>query len=385
MHFVPTVLQFVSFLLRCLPVLRIMRRTADLTGERMRKMWLVYALVWALYAFTVSFALVTEEQVSIASFSFLRNMLLMLPAPFLLALIWPLSGYMQRQRWQVQTVAAVHITGAISYAFIPGLIYLALWQLGAAESDPSARLFSFWPTLYNSMMYLTHALVFHAVRVHRQRVQQDLALEQTRRLLVSTELNALRNKLNPHFLFNTLHSIIALVRKDQQAAESALFRFSDMLRYILDTEKSGHDRVTLEEELQFVRDYLALESLRLGSRLQVEWDVDDSCAGVSLPALIIQPLVENSIRHAFNPRSQPGLLTIRCHADAQEQFLRVEVQDNGPGCDPQQIAQAAGMGMRTIQRRLALEYGDAAAWTVRTAPGAGMSVAFSVPLETASA
>ena len=351
----------------------------------MRKTWLAYALVWMLYAFTVSFALVTEEQLSIASFSFVRNMLMMLPAPFLLALIWPLSGYMQKQHWQLKFVFAVHFAGALTYAFIPGVIYLALWQLGVTESVPSARQFSFWPTLYNSMMYLTHALVFHGIRIHRQRVQQDLTLEQTRRLLVSTELNALRNKLNPHFLFNTLHSIIALVRKDQQAAESALFRFSDMLRYILDTEKSGHDRVTLEEELQFVRDYLALESLRLGSRLQVEWDVDDSCAGVSLPALIIQPLVENSIRHAFNPRSQPGLLTIRCHADAQEQFLRVEVQDNGPGCDPQQIAQAVGMGMRTIQRRLALEYGDAAAWTVRTAPGAGMSVAFSVPLEKASA
>ncbi|GGX31895.1 sensor histidine kinase [Undibacterium squillarum] len=350
----------------------------------MKKFWGAYALVWTLYAFTVSFALITEEQVSIASVSFLRNMLLMLPAPFLLALIWPLSAYMQKQRWQVQTMVAVHVVGAISYAYIPGLFYLVLWRLGASEADPSARLFSFWPTLYNGMMYLTHALVFHGIRIHRQRVQQDLALEQTRRLLISTELNALRNKLNPHFLFNTLHSIIALVRKDQQAAESALFRFSDMLRYILDTEKSGHDRVTLEEELQFVRDYLALEGLRLGARLQVEWDVDDSCTGVSLPALIIQPLVENSIRHAFNPRSQPGLLTIRCYPDASAQCLRVEVRDNGPGCDPQQIAQAAGMGMRTIQRRLALEFGDAAAWTVSTAPGAGMSVAFSVPLETAS-
>ncbi|MBR7781360.1 sensor histidine kinase [Undibacterium luofuense] len=351
----------------------------------MRKMWIAYALIWLLYALTVSVALVTEEQVSIASFQFVRNMLLMLPAPFLLALVWPLTGVLQRKTLPLMAILAVHVSGALTYAFVPGLVYLALAWVGVVQLDLSNRMFSFWPTLYNGMMYLTHALVFHGIRIHRQRVQQDLTLEQTRRLLVSTELNALRNKLNPHFLFNTLHSIIALVRKDQQAAESALFRFSDMLRYILDTEKSGHDRVTLEEELQFVRDYLALESLRLGSRLQVEWDVDDSCAGVSLPALIIQPLVENSIRHAFNPRSQPGLLTIRCHADAQEQFLRVEVQDNGPGCYPQQIEQAAGMGMRTIQRRLALEYGDAAAWTVSTAPGAGMSVAFSVPLETASA
>lgn len=351
----------------------------------MRKMWIAYTLIWLLYALTVSVALVTEEQVSIASFQFVRNMLLMLPAPFLLALVWPLTGFLQRKALPLFAIFSVHVGGALMYAFVPGLVYLGLSLVGIVQLDLSSRMFSFWPTLYNGMMYLTHALVFHGIRIHRQRVQQDLALEQTRRLLISTELNALRNKLNPHFLFNTLHSIIALVRKDQQAAESALFRFSDMLRYILDTEKSGHDRVTLEEELQFVRDYLALEGLRLGARLQVEWDVDDSCAGVSLPALIIQPLVENSIRHAFNPRSQPGLLTIRCSLDASAECLRVEVRDNGPGCDPQQIAQAAGMGMRTIQRRLALEYGDAAAWIVSTAPGAGMSVAFSVPLEAASA
>jgi len=94
-----------------------------------------------------------------------------------------------------------------------------------------------WPFLYNMMGYGIIASIFHGVRASAAARLQDIAMSQAQNLLVAAELTALRNKLNPHFLFNTLHSIIALVRKDAKAAEAALFRFSDMLRYILETEK----------------------------------------------------------------------------------------------------------------------------------------------------
>jgi LytS/YehU family sensor histidine kinase len=219
------------------------------------------------------------------------------------------------------------------------------------------------------------------VRLNHARQHQAAAIQQAHALLVASELNALRNKLNPHFLFNTLHSIIALTRKNPEAAETALFQFSDMLRYVLDTEKSGSDRVTLEDELRFVRDYLELEGLRLGARLKVEWELDDVASGLPLPALSLQPLVENSIKHAFNPHSRPGLLRIRTRVDGEAGLLAMTVGDDGPGAEPAAVAQSNGLGLRTVARRLQLEYGARGALDIETAPGSGFVVTMSIPLE----
>jgi LytS/YehU family sensor histidine kinase len=154
-----------------------------------------------------------------------------------------------------------------------------------------------------------------------------------------------------------------------------------MLRYVLDTEKSGSDRVTLEDELRFVRDYLELEGLRLGTRLKVEWELDDEAAHIALPALSLQPLVENSIKHAFNPHSRPGLLRIRTRVEDGERLLTMTVGDDGPGADLASVRQSNGLGLRTVERRLQLEYGDKGGLAIATAPGAGFVVTMSIPLE----
>jgi sensor histidine kinase YesM len=151
---------------------------------------------------------------------------------------------------------------------------------------------------------------------------------------------------------------------------------------VLDTEKSGSDRVTLDEELRFVRDYLELESLRLGPRLKIEWELDIEAAGLPLPALSLQPLVENSIKHAFNPHSRPGLLRIRTGVDDAARLLTLSVGDDGPGADLAGVRQSNGLGIRTVERRLQLEYGPRGALQIETAPGAGFMVTMSIPLET---
>jgi LytS/YehU family sensor histidine kinase len=230
------------------------------------------------------------------------------------------------------------------------------------------------------MTYGVIATTFHMLRMSHARQRQAIAIQQAHTLLIASELNALRNKLNPHFLFNTLHSIIALTRKNPEAAEAALFQFSDMLRYVLDTEKSGSDRVTLEDELRFVRDYLELESLRLGPRLKIDWELDDQASHIALPALSLQPLVENSIKHAFNPHSRPGRLHIRTRLDGQAGVLAMTVGDDGPGAEPDAVRQSNGLGIRTVERRLQLEYGARGALAIETAPGAGFVVTMSIPL-----
>ena len=349
----------------------------------MRKMWQIYGLAWAVYGCLIS--IVSQvENLTRGEFNF-RNALISfggtLPAPLILALIWPLSGYLGRVKASVGRMVGIHLAGAFLYAVaVWSLNYLLFSKLLNIKREMPLAM-EVWPFLYYLMMYGVVAGAFHGIRASLASRSQALAISQAQILLTAAELTALRNKLNPHFLFNTLHSIIALVRKDAVAAEAALFRFSDMLRYILDTEKSGDDYVPLDDELQFVRDYLDLEALRLGTRLQVFWEIDPHTSGITLPALSIQPLVENSIKHAFNPRSKPGKLSVRSHLNERDMTLDVAISDDGPGVDLASISKANGMGIKTVERRLRLAYGDGAKLQLVSVPDQGFSVSFSIPLK----
>jgi sensor histidine kinase YesM len=190
-------------------------------------------------------------------------------------------------------------------------------------------------------------------------------------------------KLNPHFLFNTLNSLIALTRKDARAAEDALLRFSGMLRYVLDTKRSAADRVTLGDEIAFVRDYLALESLRLGARLHVDWALDPATLGDELPPLSLQPLVENAIQHGIAPRVGGGRIGIRSARNGLNQGLELSVEDDGAGCEPARLDDPAsgrsGIGLTALRRRFALDYDGRARLQIRTKPGAGFRVDLWIP------
>lgn len=345
------------------------------TGHRL--MWRIYVAVWLVYAVFLSAADQLDHVVA-GRFDAARAALTMaslLPSALLLALAWPLTGYLERRKLRRSTVLAIHAFIAPVFALLSQGPFWAMFQPGKEIS------WYVWPLLYHCMTYLLGTGVFSLIRAGERAHRQALAMEEAQKLLIASELNALRSKLNPHFLFNTLHSIIALTRKDPGAAETALFQFSDMLRYVLDTEKSGSDRVTLDAELGFVRDYLELEALRLGSRLNVEWQLDPDAGGEQVPALSLQPLVENSIKHAFNPHSRPGTLHIQAVRDEAAGRLRLAVRDDGPGVEADAIQRSAGLGLRTVEKRLVLDYGNESALRIDTAPGAGFAVAFSIPLE----
>jgi len=335
-----------------------------------RRMWRNYALGWLLY--TLVTAVANNLDALHFSWRLLMSVAIVVPQALVLALHWPLSGWFERRHASLLLRCAVHVVAAPTFAL---LCYGPMMFSGPAKSFA----FNIWPLLYFVLGYGVVATMFQMVRANAARQRQAIAIQQAHSLLIATELNALRNKLNPHFLFNTLHSIIALTRKDPDAAETALFQFSDMLRYVLDAEKNG-DRVTLDDELAFVRDYLELESLRLGERLHIAWELDDDAGRHALPALSLQPLVENSIKHAFNPHSRPGRLLIRTRVDEAAGKLAMTVGDDGPGADPSLVRASNGLGIRTVERRLQLEYGPAGALAIETAPGAGFVVTMSVPL-----
>lgn len=340
------------------------------------RMWRTYIAGWAAYMVLLLLALhllTSNGSETGFKWSDLAALLWVIPQAMVLALLWPLSGWLERKQARPVVTLLAHALGAPTYALLsyglPALLY--------GPTKPLS--FYVWPVLYAMMMYVVIAVAFQTVRLNAAKQRHALASQQAQALLVASELSALRSKLNPHFLFNTLHSIIALTRRNPGAAETALFQFSDMLRYVLDTERSGIDRVTLDAELDFVRDYLELEQLRLGQRLRVEWDLDPDAGEHLLPALCVQPLVENSIKHAFNPHSRPGVLRIATRRDAADGSLAVVVSDNGPGADQDAIARSPGLGIRTISRRLALDYGERAGFAVKTIPGQGFAVSLTIP------
>jgi two-component sensor histidine kinase len=355
------------------------------------KLLRLYLLIWAPIFIIHMVAVQTDGQLNrafdplVALVAVLRN----LGTQFcLLLLLWPLTGWMERRGFSGVTQVLVHLVLALSFAVV---CYASLWllmvlQYGFASAEKARGNWFIWMIQWGAMMYAVAAGGFTAWRAVQRALAQTAAAEHAQTLLARTELAALRNKLNPHFLFNTLHSILALVRKDAKRAESALFMFSDMLRYILDTEReaghSGSDIVQLRDELAFTEQYLQLEALRLGERLQLDWQVSDEALSASVPALTVQPLVENSIKHAFNPHSRPGRLQV--HVNVQGQRLLIRVADDGPGCTLQADGsppEGSGLGLRTVLRRLRLRYGAAAELALDSQPGAGFAVRLNLPLQ----
>lgn len=337
--------------------------------------WRVYICAWVAFLLLLGVALQLDDLRQGRFDAYVVSAILKsTPHAVFLALLWPLSGYLARKGMAVRFMFLIHACGALLYA---SMCYLMMRFVIGVQQSPA---WYFWPLLYSTTTYCVIAAMFHIVRMEHARRRQAAAAQLAHHLLVTSEMSALRNKLNPHFLFNTLHSIIALTRKSPEAAETALFQCSDMLRYVLDTEKRGVDLVMLNDELQFVRDYLELESLRLGPRLRVDWELDDKAGGCMLPALSLQPLVENSIKHAINARSRPGRILIRTQLNDQTQVLTLTVGDDGPGADPDAFRSSAGLGIRTLERRLKLEHGMRGTLAVETAPGAGFVITMSIPL-----
>jgi signal transduction histidine kinase len=209
-----------------------------------------------------------------------------------------------------------------------------------------------------------------------RRRKQAEAAARAEALRAEAELKALRAQVNPHFLFNTLHSLLALVRRDAGAAEDALEQFGDLMRYALRVQQESGDEVLLAEEWTFAQDYLALEKLRLGDRLTIHTEIDDAALSHGVPSFSLQPLLENSIGHAIAPRAAGGNIWIR--ASVEQGRLVLEVRDDGEGADQAEIEASSGTGLSLLRRRLEALYGDDAAMTTRT-DDAGFTVSVEVP------
>jgi sensor histidine kinase YesM len=184
-----------------------------------------------------------------------------------------------------------------------------------------------------------------------QLAEKEVNEQRLLRLKTKAELEALRAKINPHFLFNALNSIASLIPVDPQRAEEIVQRLSHLFRYTLDA--SNRETVQLSDELSLIREYLEIEKVRLGERLSYEIIADSELANLPLPGLLLQPLVENSVKHGFASSKDGGQITIRCHRENDK--CRIEIFDTGKGFE--QAQRGEGFGLSSVRERLALRYG----------------------------
>lgn len=226
-----------------------------------------------------------------------------------------------------------------------------------------------WQALFGGLIYLVIAggvYAWHNAQRAREQTQRAARADALR---AQAELAALRSQLNPHFLLNTLHAALGLVRRDPALAERALERLGELLHYGLRMQRDSLDKVAFADEWAFVRSYLEIESLRLEDRLRLRMEADPEAKSVLVPPFVLQPLVENAILHAIAPRAQGGQLAIT--ARLREEVLLLEVCDDGPGL-PSAAAARSGLGLRLLRERLALLYGGGASLSLQPAQGGGV-------------
>jgi len=237
-----------------------------------------------------------------------------------------------------------------------------------------------WQLLYGLALYGLIVGISYAMQAAQRLREEERRSARAEALRIDAELRALRAQLNPHFLFNTLHSITALVRIDPADGERALEQFATLLRYVLDVNRQRSEEVPLEEELGFVRTYLALERLRLGERLRVVEEIDPDALECLVIAFSLQPLVENAIRHGIASRAGDG--TLRLSATLVNEQLVLEVADDGAGADGARVAEAAGVGLSAVRQRLETRWGAQATMEIVTAPRNGFLVRMTMPAVT---
>ena len=265
------------------------------------------------------------------------------------------------------------------------LILLTLAELELAHAFPrllyAIRPVNAWGVAV--VVFTTVLTVAIPIKIwNNSRIERQL--DEQKRLLVQARLDALTSQINPHFLFNTLNSIASLIRLNPDRARRLIVQLSNILRRLLET----HDNhVPLRHEVAFIQDYLAIELERFGpEKLRVTYDIDPQALDCLVPSMLLQPIVENSIRHGLSPKLQGGAIAVRAwQTDGQ---VRIEIKDDGVGYAPGAGAPLSGIGLANVRERLRVLYGAAAKLDIESRVGEGTDVRIMLPkvaaIETAS-
>src|SRR5689334_5513786 len=231
----------------------------------------------------------------------------------------------------------------------------------------------------NVMFYSGIIVIEHALDYYRKLQEREVRASQLEAQLAQSQLQVLKMQLHPHFLFNTLNAISALIRESPDEADEMVSRLGDLLRMTLET--AGVQEVTFKKELEFLKHYLDIEQTRFQDRLKVEMAIEPETLDGLVPSMILQPLVENSVRHGVAPRPEGGCIKIKAWRD--NSLLRLEVEDDGPGLGVDAPLKER-VGLSNTRARVTNLYGDEHGLKLHNAADGGLVASLSIPFRTVS-
>lgn len=356
-----------------------------------RRRWIRLALIWGIWTFI---GIVFTLQSYFTSFRsekpapLLDSLYVQMTWAYLWALATPLVLWasarlpIERNNWMRSALLHVPLSVLLS-AFLTALGHIVLWfywgwSMGRSLSFERMGRFVVANFSEGIGIYLLIALTSYAFSYYRRYREGQVKTLMLEAQLSQAQLHALKMQLHPHFLFNTLHSISALLNKDTESARRMITRLGDFLRLTLDN--SGSQEITLRQEMEFLSCYLEIERIRFQDRLVTHLEVAHQTLDAKVPNLILQPIVENAIRHGIAPRSTPGLIEIG--AEKRNGTLRIQVRDNGPGLPGLRTSEnlfQKGLGLANTETRLERLYGSAHLFDLSNNPAGGLVVTLEIP------
>ncbi len=265
----------------------------------------------------------------------------------------------------IATILHYSVLSIVGYFHITDPLHRA-WVIKAFLPDVALRFMEFWVVL-GILVALDNA---------RRRKEDRTKLVEMEHQLQNVQHDALKKQLQPHFLFNTLNTVSSLMEENVEAARTMLDQLALLLRTSLNRER--RDRVPLEQEVEHAASYLGIQAMRFNDRLHVRYDIHHDCEGALVPSMLIQPLVENSLKHGFKLPGSRMSIVVAAHRHHDDLVLRVI--DNGSGCpDTEAIAERPGIGLRNVRERLRLLYGPKGRMEIVSPSGGGFEVVLSLP------
>ncbi|HXA48439.1 MAG TPA: histidine kinase [Burkholderiaceae bacterium] len=352
-------------------------------NQRVRA-WLFY---WSIWGF-LGVYMATMDEVMYPKMHFFTTII---PMNLAQNFAWGCAGlgvlWMAR-RWPIERFAwdeiknwTIHLFGSVIIALIG--LYM-IWMIAIAFQDPSEMsknvndpehgYFHFFKAYFHVNLLLMWAVLgaFHGLRIFERYRKREVEAAKLESQLATAQTQALQMQLQPHFLFNTLNSIAALIHSDSNAADRMVSRLADLLRMTLDS--GTRQQISLRQEMAFTDAYLGIEGIRFQDRLTVTKDVPAECLDAAVPAFLLQPLVENAIKHGVADMATPSTIEIR--ARHEPPWLTLEVLDNGRGVNGNR---KSGIGTQNTAARLQLMYKDRHTFSLLSTPGNGTRALVQIP------
>ena len=344
--------------------------------------WLLIFGAWTAYGIVQAAELFINYEIRGTPLPWWQPLAAQLPQALVWALVTPGIMWLGRRfpvvgpRWPQHV--ALHLAVSITFVFLQDIGYAYLlshiWRETRTVMTVALQLFVVW-ALSDGLLYWMVLVVTYAVDQYRRFRERELTASQLETQLVQADLQALKMQLQPHFLYNALHTIGSLVRTgDRENAVRVVAGLGGLLRLVLD--HAAQQEVPLKQELDFIRSYLEIEQIRFRDRLQVTIHADPDVLDAKVPHLILQPLVENAIRHGIAPHLFASKVTVA--ARRANGRLELVVRDDGPGTGVGDTARP-GIGLSNTRARLTRLYGDDFGLAVENAAGGGLEARIELP------